>query len=242
VTDHEEGRPTRVDAPTERVVRVPEATSPEATSPEATSGELHPAPEREAGPLVTRSRAPWVAALALAMLAAVTLLALVIAPDLDAVPERSTGAGAEAPLVPEGSGLTLRTPDTLRTHTVNAAGDQDLLALSASGVDSLERFEGAPVTADGVTVATAYSETVFTVSSPTGGQLVVLVPYEAGTRVLTLAENEGLTFNGTLMPVLDDFGEFAGAEAGAVATGTGSYILAVPETIAVVPAADTLVS
>jgi hypothetical protein len=225
-----------VDTSTERIIRIPEAEQPPAAPPRR-----EPVRRR----IVTRSRTPWIVAFALVLVAALGLFAIVLAPQ-DAPPMAAPGPtvadGLTTPLA--GTALALPAPDALRTHTVNAAGDSDLLALSQSGLGSVARFDGAPVTADGVTVGTAFSDTVFSVTSPTGGELVVLVPSTVATRdLLVLAENEEVVFNGTLMPVPDDLGEFIGPEAAAVAARTGSYIVAVPENIRVIPANDgTLVS
>jgi hypothetical protein len=57
-------------------------------------------------------------------------------------------------------GLALPAPDALRTHTVNVAGDQDLLALATSP-GALATYAGAPVTADGVEVTQLLGDRAF---------------------------------------------------------------------------------
>jgi hypothetical protein len=253
VSPDDDHGPSAVDTSADRVIRIPEAEQrpAEQRPAEQRPTERLPAapPKREpvGSPIVTRSGAPWIVAFVLVLMAALGLFMIVLAPrdapappTVAAVPGVTIAGGAGEPLTPlAGTALALQTPDALRTHTVNAGGDNDLLALSQSGLGSVSRFDGAPVTADGVTVDTAFSDTVFSVTSPTGGELVVLVPYTVGTRdLLVLAENEEVVFNGTLMPVPDDLSGFIGPEAAAVAARTGSYIVAVPENIRVIPADD----
>jgi hypothetical protein len=230
--------PSHVDTSTERIIRIPEAEEPPAAP-------APPRPRRARPPILTRSSTPWIVALALFLVAAFSLVLIVLAPRDATAPSTTPAAstatdasgGAQAPLLP--NALALPVPDDLRTHTVNAGGDNDLLAMSQSGVGALSSLEGAPVTADGPTVGTVFSDTVFSVTSPSGGELVVLVPYARPSQgPLALSEGETVVFNGTLMPVPDDLSEFTGSEAAAVAARSGSYIVAIPENVLVVPTGD----
>jgi hypothetical protein len=125
--------------------------------------------------------------------------------------------------------LAIPAPEALRTHTVNVAGDQDLLALATSP-GAVASYAGAPVTADGVEVTQLLGDRAFEVSNGTGGTMVVYLPYGLPDQVfVTLAQH--VTFVGSVSPTPDDLTAFAGSSAAAAATPDGAYIIAVPESI-----------
>jgi hypothetical protein len=125
--------------------------------------------------------------------------------------------------------LALPAPDALRTHTVNVAGDQDLLQLATSP-GAAASYAGAPVTADGVEVTQLLGDRAFEVSNGAGGTMVVYLPYGLPDQVfVTLAQH--VTFVGSVSPTPDDLTAFAGSSAAAAATPDGAYIIAVPESI-----------
>ena len=133
------------------------------------------------------------------------------------------------PVTGVASGLALPAPDALRTHTVNVAGDQDLLAL-ATTPGAVAAYAGAVVTADGVEVTQLLGDRAFEVSNGAGGTMVVYLPYSISNEVVvTLAQH--LTFVGSVSPTPDDLTAFAGSSATAAATPDGAYIIALPESI-----------
>jgi hypothetical protein len=125
--------------------------------------------------------------------------------------------------------LALPAPEEMRTHTVTAAGDQDLLALatSAGAVDS---FGGATVTADGVEVTQLLGDRAFEVADPTGNTMVVYLPYGTPNEVFVTIGQE-LTFVGSLSPTSEDLTVLADSTAATAAAAQGAFIIAVPESI-----------
>jgi len=129
--------------------------------------------------------------------------------------------------------LALAAPDTLRTHTVNVAGDQDLLAL-ASTAGIVDSYGGAPVTADGVEVTKLLGDRAFEVSNGAGGTMVVYLPYGIPNQVfVTLAQH--VTFVGSVSPTAEDLTFLADSGAATAAASDGAYIIAVPESVHVTP-------
>ncbi len=130
-------------------------------------------------------------------------------------------------------GLALAAPEGIRTKTVNLRGDEDLLDL-ATGAGAVDRFGGAPVTADGVEVTELLGDRAFEVGDPAGNTMVVYLPYGVpGDVFVTLGQK--LTFVGSLSPTSEDLTTIAGATAATAAAGEGAYIVAVPESVHVVP-------
>ena len=138
-------------------------------------------------------------------------------------------APGERAQLPRILGRLVHAPDALRTHTLNVAGDQDLLALATSP-GALATSTGAPVTADGVEVTQLLGDRAFEVSNGAGGTMVVYLPYVISNQVVvTLAQH--LTFVGSVSATPEDLTAFAGSSAATAATPDGAYIIAVPESI-----------
>jgi hypothetical protein len=136
------------------------------------------------------------------------------------------------PATAPGSDLSIPVGHQLRTHTVNADGDQDVLSIALGGPTALAPLIGSPVTADGVIVRETYDDNAFSVRSRTGAAMVVYVPDRGPTDVpLTLTPQRRVTFEGTLLAVPDDIARIVGVEAAAVAQRTGGYLVAIPETL-----------
>ncbi|MBA3690233.1 MAG: hypothetical protein H0W82_02330 [Actinobacteria bacterium] len=130
-------------------------------------------------------------------------------------------------------GLALAAPEAIRTKTVNLRGDEDLLNL-ATGVGAVDSLGGAPVTADGVEVTELLGDRAFEVGNPAGNTMVVYLPYGVpGDVFVTLGQK--VTFVGSLSPTSEDLTTIAGATAATAAAGEGAYIVAVPESVHVVP-------
>jgi hypothetical protein len=131
-----------------------------------------------------------------------------------------------------GAALAIPVGQRLRTRTVNAAGDQDVLILARAGSAALVPLMGAPVTADGVVVREIYDGTAFSVRSKDGEAMVVYVPSPGQSDVaLSLNARGRVVFEATLQPVPSDFASIVGVDAAAVAARTGAYLVAVPESI-----------
>lgn len=193
-----------------------------------------------APPVVRRRRrlpvgdntALWVMGFLVVIIAIAAIFVWALAPHNGATP-----APAAAPPVTDtvqpGSGvardLALPAPEALRTHTVNVAGDQDLLAL-ATTAGAVDSYAGAPVTADGVEVTELLGDRAFEVSNGAGGTMVVYMPYGIPNQVfVTLSQH--VTFVGSVSPTPEDLTAFAGAVAATAAAADGAYIIAVPESV-----------
>jgi hypothetical protein len=213
------GRPSTLEAP-ERVIRLPEAGEPRSERRQRT---FPPALEDDD----TRT---W------ALVAAVCLMLIVLCLILS-LPGQATPPAIRTTIHPleaagPGAVLGIPVPKRMRTHTVNAAGDQDVLSLAKGGPGSIARLIGAPVTGDGVIERGTYDGNAFSVRSRGGAAMIVYLPYRGPTDVAaTLTPQRRVTFEGTLQPVPDDFASIVGVEAAAVAARTGAYIVAVPESL-----------
>lgn len=208
---------TRARAPTEPIVRVPEAD--------------HTHRRR---PSLTASIAPWMIFFAVGLIAAIALFALLLTRD-------PTGEGT--PPTAEGRSSINATPnepelETFRTQTVNVDRGQDVMALAANP-SSLVPFFGAPITADGVVVSEVFGPEAFTVTSPTGVEMLVYVAKQGEPEFVAVTPGQEITFLGTLMPVRDDFDYLVGPAAAPAARPVGAYLYAVPQTIRVVTVQET---
>jgi hypothetical protein len=208
---------TRARAPTEPIVRVPEA---DRTHRRRTS--------------LTASIAPWMIFFAVGLIAAIALFALLLTRD-------PTGEGT--PPTAEGRSSINATPnepelETFRTQTVNVDRGQDVMALAANP-SSLVPFFGAPITADGVVVSEVFGPEAFTVTSPTGVEMLVYVAKQGEPEFVAVTPGQEITFLGTLMPVRDDFDYLVGPAAAPAARPVGAYLYAVPQTIRVVTVQET---
>ena len=190
-----------------------------------------------AQPVVQRRRrlsvgdntALWVMGFLVVIIAIAAVFVWALAPHN--VPETATPPVTDTiqPVSGVARGLALPAPEAMRTHTVNAAGDQDLLALATSP-GALATYAGAPVTADSVEVTQLLGDRAFEVSNGAGGTMVVYLPYGIPNQVfVTLAQH--VTFVGSVSPTPDDLTAFAGSSAAAAAAPDGAYIIAVPESI-----------
>lgn len=190
--------------PTERVVRVPDAS------------------ERPGG--FRASVAPWMIFFAVGMIAAIAVFAVVLSrsPGVEVTPraDENRPVNAEPAL------------EAYRTHTVNVHGGIDLLALALSP-SSLLQYHGAPITADGVVVNDIFGPDAFTVASPSGTEMLVYVAPQGDTGLIPVTPGSRLTFLATLMPVRPDFQFLVGPAAVPAAVPAGAYLYAVPETISV---------
>lgn len=212
--------------PTERTVTLPEAGPPETA----------PLPRRRPAP-GGPSTVVWVIGFLVTMVVVVAIFILAIAPQDNAAdglgPTATGGTDIVEPGTDVARGLALAAPERSRTHTVNVAGDRDLLATAARS-GTLDRFAGAPVTADGVEVTQLLGDRAFEVANPAGSTIVVYLPYGIPGDVFVTLRQE-LTFVGSLSPSAEDLTAVAGASAAAAAAGEGAYIIAVPESVHVVP-------
>jgi hypothetical protein len=171
----------------------------------------------------------WVMAFLVAIIVIAAIVVWVLAPNGAEPATTPPVTDTIQPVTGVASGLALPAPDALRTHTVNVAGDQDLLALAITP-GALATYAGAPVTADGVEVTQLLGDRAFEVSNGAGGTMVVYLPYGIPDQVfVTLAQH--VTFVGSVSPTPDDLTAFAGSSATAAATPDGAYIIAVPESI-----------
>jgi len=171
----------------------------------------------------------WVMAFLVAIIVIAAIVVWVLAPNGAEPATTPPVTDTIQPVTGVASGLALPAPDALRTHTVNVAGDQDLLALAITP-GAIATYAGAPVTADGVEVTQLLGDRAFEVSNGAGGTMVVYLPYGIPDQVfVTLAQH--VTFVGSVSPTPDDLTAFAGSSAAAAATPDGAYIIAVPESI-----------
>jgi hypothetical protein len=209
-----------------RTVVVPEAAPP-------------PRPvvrRRRLGP-VGSNTALWVIGFLVVLIAVVAIFVWALAPDENgAVPPGPAITPPVTDTIEPGSNvaraLALPAPDETRTHTVNVAGDLDLLGL-ATAAGAVDSYGGAPVTADGVEVTQLLGDRAFEVSSPAGGTMVVFLPYGVPDQVfVTLAQH--ITFVGSVSPTSEDLAYLAPSAATAAAAD-GAYIIAVPESVHVLP-------
>jgi hypothetical protein len=219
---------------TERLVVIPPGRT--IVVPEASS----PAPAPSARPRfvpVGSSTAVWVIGFLVAVAIAVAIFIWAIAPQDNGADELGPTATPATDTVEPGTdvarGLALAAPEETRTKTVNVRGDQDLLAL-ATVAGSVDGFGGAPVTADGVEVKELLGDRAFEVANPAGSTMVVYLPYGIpGDVFVTLGQE--LTFVGSVSPTSEDLTTVAGASAATAAAGEGAYIIAVPESVHIVP-------
>jgi hypothetical protein len=201
--------------------------------PEAEPRRLRVATVPAEGPWLRSSDTTWIAAAVAAVIVA-ALLVWVFHPTGSGVVQANgappaVAGTAPAATEPAWTAQTIPVPESLRTHTVNVDGSQDLLALAAAGAG--RTLVGASVTADGPVVQAVYDERAFTVSSPTAGgaTIVVFVPHPSGDQPV-LEVGDEVTFQGTVLPVPPDFDEVVGGAA-SVGRTTGIYVVAVPVTI-----------
>jgi hypothetical protein len=228
-------RGTAVDPEKVVVVRDPTVVAPGRTVvvPEAGPPDVR---RRRLG-LVGSNTALWAIGVFVVLIAVVAVFVWALAPDENA----AVGPGpAVTPPVTDTSqpgsnvarGLALPAPDEIRTHTVNVAGDLDLLAL-ATAAGAVDTYGGAPVTADGVEVTQLLGDRAFEVGNPAGGTMVVFLPYGIPNQVVvTLAQH--ITFVGSVSPTSEDLTSLA-PSAAAAAAADGAYIIAVPESVHVLP-------
>jgi hypothetical protein len=204
----------------DRFIRLPEA-EPEA---EPRRRPLVPAfPEEDDG-----RRYALIAAVAMGLVVLCLLLSL---PGQGRSPQATPAFHPLAATAP-GSDLSIPVGHRLRSHTLNADGDQDVLAIAQGGPAALAPLIGSPVTADGAIVRETYDDNAFSVRSRTGAVMIVFVPDRGPTAVaLTLTPGRRVTFEGTLLAVPDDIASIVGVEAAAVAQRTGGYVVATPETL-----------
>jgi hypothetical protein len=211
----------------ERTVVVPDAAPP---APART-------PRRRLGPPMDTT-ALWVIGFLVAMLVIVAVFIWLLAPEGDpAVRAEDGGAVAATDTIdPDsrvGGGLALAAPDAARTHTINVAGDQDLFALAGTS-GAADTYGGATVTADGVEVTQQLGERAFEVANASGATMVVYLPYATPDDVFVTIGQE-VTFVGSVSPTPEDLTTVADATAATAAAGDGAYIIAVPESVHVVP-------
>jgi hypothetical protein len=207
---------TRRRAPTEPIVRIPEAGRP-----------------RRRRASLTTSIAPWLIFFAVGMIVATALFALLLTRD----------PSGDTPPTAEGGSSINATPnepelETFRTQTVNVDRGQDVMAMAASP-SSLAPFFGAPITADGVVVSEVFGPEAFTVTSPTGAEMLVYVAKQGEPEFVAVTPGQEITFIGTLMPVRGDFEFLVGPAAAPAARPAGAYLYAVPQTIRVVTVQET---
>lgn len=212
--------------PAERTVVVPDAPQTVRTT----------SVSRRVGP-VGSGTALWLIGALVAVAIAVAIFFFALAPKDDVAEQTGRTATPVSDTVQPDTnvarGLALAAPEATRTKTVNVNGDQDLLAL-ATGADAVDRFGGAPVTGDGVEVTELLGDRAFEVANPAGSTMVVYLPYGIpGDVFVTLGQE--LTFVGSLSPSSEDLTTVAGASAATAAAGEGAYIVAVPESVHVVP-------
>ena len=188
-----------------------------------------PVVERQRRFRVGDNTALWVMGFLVVVIAIAAVFVWALAPHNGTAPSATPVTDTIQPISGVARGLALPAPDALRTHTVNVAGDQDLLALATSP-GALATYAGAPVTADGVEVTQLLGDRAFEVSNGAGGTIVVYLPYGIPNQVfVTLAQH--VTFVGSVSPTPDDLTAFAGSSAATAATPDGAYIIAVPESI-----------
>jgi hypothetical protein len=228
--------PERVVVVNDETVVVPERTVVVPDAPPS------PAPRRRRP--VGSNTALWVIGFLVALLVIVAVFVWALAPnDEGAAPTPGPGVTPPVDTIEPDSGvargLALPAPEELRTHTVNVAGDQDLLAL-ATTAGAVDGFGGAPVTADGVEVTQLLGDHAFEVQNLSGSTMVVYLPYGVPNDVFVTIGQQ-LTFVGSLSPTPEDLTTIADATAATAAAAQGAYIIAVPESVHVVPpsAADT---
>ena len=233
--------PERVVVVHDETVVVPERT---VVVPDAPAPPLAPVRRRRLPP-VGSNTALWVIGFLVALLVIVAVFVWALAPN----DEGATGAAPGPTVTPPvdiiqpdsgvARGLALAAPEETRTHTVNVAGDQDLLAL-ATTAGAVDSFGGAPVTADGVEVTQLLGDNAFEVTNPSGSTMVVYLPYGIPNEVFVTIGQE-ITFVGSLSPTPEDLTTTSDAATATAAAGEGAYIIAVPESVHVVPpsAADT---
>jgi hypothetical protein len=208
----------------ERTVVVPEAAPPPA--PPA-------APRRRLVP-VGSNTALWVIGFLVVLIAVVAVFIWALAPGENGAtgPGPVTPPGGTDAIEPDsdvGFALALPAPDELRTHTVNVAGDIDLLAL-ATTAGAVDSYGGAPVTADGVEVTQLLGDRAFEVSNRAGDTMVVYLPYGIPNEVfVTLGQQ--ITFDGSLSPTSEDLTLLGDASAATAAAGEGAFVIAVPESV-----------
>jgi len=212
--------------PTDRTVVVPDTPRP-GTAPVA---------RRRLVPMGS-STALWVIGFLVAVVIAVAIFIWAVAPQDTTVDQTGSAARPTTDTVEPASNvaraLALAAPEETRTKTLNVGGDQDLLAL-ATTAGAVDRFGGAPVTADGVKVTELLGDRAFEVANPAGSTMVVYLPYGIpGDVFVTLGQE--LTFVGSLSPTSEDLTTVAGASAATAAAGEGAYVIAVPESVHVVP-------
>ena len=219
-------QPENVVVVRDETVRIPEHTVVVPDAPPATRRRRQLVPPGS-------NTALWVIGFLVALVAIVAVFVWALAPDDAAAPPDVTPVSDS--ITPDSGvsrGLAIAAPDELRTHTVNVAGDQDLLALSTTA-GTADGFGGAPVTADGVEVTQLFGERAFEVANTSGATMVVYLPYGIQDDVfVTLGEQ--LTFVGSVSPTPEDLTTVADASAATAAAGEGAYIIAVPESVHVV--------
>lgn len=222
--------PEKVVVVRDETVRIPEHTVVVPDAPPAPP----PARRRRLVPPGSNT-ALWVIGFLVALVAIVAVFVWALAPDDAATPGPDVTPVSDS-ITPDSGvsrGLAIAAPDELRTHTVNVDGDQDLLALSTTA-GAADAFAGAPVTADGVEVTQLFGERAFEVANPSGATMVVYLSYGIQDDVFVTIGQE-LTFVGSVSPTPEDLTTIADASAATAAAGQGAYIIAVPESVHVIP-------
>ena len=196
-----------------------------------------PPPRRRIGPMGSNT-ALWVIGFIVAILVIVAVFIWALAPDENGA--TNAGPGTTNPPVTDtiepasgvARGLALAAPEETRTHTLNVAGDVDLLAL-ATTAGAVDSYGGSPVTADGVKVTQLLGERAFQVANPAGNTMVVYLPYGIPDEVFVQIDQE-VTFVGSLSPTSEDLSFVADTTAATAAAGQGAYVIAVPESVHVI--------
>jgi len=208
------------------IVSIPEADEPE---PERIVALDRPATQPASW--IERREAPWVILGVVGLLVAVLLLT-VSDPSTDVSSTPTTGVRPATTVdatLPIWTALAVPVPESLRTHTVNVAGNIDLLEVADLGPGAALPYTGNVATVDGPLVQQLFGN-LFVIASPHGAPVVAFMPYAAGDALI-LDLGEEVTFVGTLMPVPADFAAMVGADAASIGAQTGVYVRVVPETL-----------
>ena len=186
-----------------------------------------------------RYRLPWTVPTAIATIVVRVVFAFALTRDGGSELATSGAPTAEGPATPAdtlvappaapNAVLAIGTARSF-TSTVQLSDGQDLFAALAANPTGAG-LGGSPVTGDAVVVREVFGSDAFSVASHDGGApVLVYVPGATDELQGFVPGSTEVLFEGTLYPTPSDLGDFLGYEPASVAR-TGTYVVAVPETV-----------
>ncbi|MEO8476895.1 MAG: hypothetical protein ABI572_07565 [Actinomycetota bacterium] len=228
--------------PEDTIVRVDPVSPvvlPEHPSP-GPSAQLGLAPATSPASVALRDRVPWPVPVAVAVIVLLVVAAFSLTTyegrdrSTNDVPLVGNPAQPDATLDAPGAApngeLAIGTPGAF-TGSIRVGRNEDLLAILSADPTSAGRLAGAPVNGDAAVVQRVFGDDAFSVASPDGGVSVLVYVPGAIDELQGFIPGTTVMFVGTLQPTPADLEAFLGSEPASIASSSGVYVVAVPETV-----------